>query len=234
MCDTTCGGHRWVRLPIMSNQNWPPPPNQGNNPWASQDPNWRPQQFQEAAQRDPRTPFGQQPTPPPSWEDLTPPPQRKGPYLWVALGAVVVIAAIAVAILVFGPDPAPVATASPDQAATASQPAPSPQRTGNFIPFEGNGNGIFEVVSYTWVNDSQLEARIRVEVEEPGDFGFAVFAFTNDTRLSYEPQAPDGFFASKDNPYEGDVTFLMPRTDATIMLTTSSGRISLNALPIKG
>ena len=56
----------------MSNQSWQPPQNGANNPWASQDPNWRPTQFHEAQGRDPRTPFGQQPTPPPNWEDLTP------------------------------------------------------------------------------------------------------------------------------------------------------------------
>ena len=215
----------------MSNQSWQPPQNGANNPWASQDPNWRPTQFHEAQGRDPRTPFGQQPKPPPNWEDLTP-PERKKPTLWIALAAVAVIAAIAIATLFSGSDPVAQPELSPSAGASSPASEPTPTRTGNFIPFEGNGNGIFEVVSYEWRGDDELHVRLRVEVEEAGEFGFSVFVFANETRVGYEAVDPAAFVASKDKPFEGDFVFLMPKSESTVMLTTPSGRITLNALPI--
>ncbi|HMR14529.1 MAG TPA: hypothetical protein PKE42_12405, partial [Arachnia sp.] len=110
--------------------------------------------------------------------------------------------------------------------------APSPTRTGNFIPFEGNGDGIFEIVSYAW-GDDHLTLRVRVEVES-GEYSFSLFAFTNETRESFDPVGPAAFTVTAGTPYEADVTFAMPRSDATIVLATPSGRIALNALPVAG
>ncbi|MBB1484807.1 hypothetical protein H5392_13170 [Tessaracoccus sp. MC1865] len=212
----------------MSNAQWPPPPGNGNNsPWASQDPSWRPTQFHDAQGRDPRQPFGQQPPAPPSYEDLQP-PKRPRSSLFIVLGVVVVTAVIVVGMQFLGAA-SPESGASPSAAATAE---PSPERTGNFIPFEGNGDGIFEIVGYSW-NGDQLDLRIRVEVEQ-GDYAFAIFAFTNETRLSYDPVDMRAFSAREGQPYEGTVTFIMPRADSTIVLTTPSGRVALNALPVKG
>ena len=45
---------------------------------------------------------------------------------------------------------------------------------------------------------------------------------------------PDASGLTAGTPYEADVTFLMPRADATIVLATPSGRIALNALPVSG
>lgn len=208
----------------MSNSQWP----QNNSPWASQDPNWRPTEFHDAQGRDPRAPFGQQPTPPPSYQDLEP-PKRPSSSLWIVLGAVALVAAIIGGMLLLGGGD-PEATASPTPTAQSSV-APSPERTGNWIPFEGNGNGTFEIVSYSWEGDV-LTAKIRVEVQD-GEYGFSLFAFANGTRASYDPDDPSGFTVRSGTPYEGEVTFHMPNADSTIVLATPSGRTALNALPVK-
>ena len=211
----------------MSNQQWPPGNGNPNSPWASPDPSWRPTQFQDAQGRDPRQPFGQQPPAPPPYEELEPPKRSRGALIAV-LGVVALIAAIVVGMQFFGgsePEAAPTSVATPSG-------EPSPERTGNYIPFEGNGDGIFEILNATW-NGDQLNLRIRVEVEH-GEYAFAVFAFTNESRRSYDPVDVRTFSASEASPYEGDVTFLMPNDDSTIVLTTPSGRVALNALPVKG
>lgn len=184
-------------------------------------------QWPQGAQgRDPRQPFGQQQPAPPSYEELAP-PKRSNTTLFAVLGVVAVIAAIVLGMqFLGGPDPDGVAS----PAATTSV-EPVPERTGNFIPFEGNGDGVFEILNYSWDGD-RLNLRIKVEVEH-GEYAFAVFAFTNETRLSYDPVDMRAFSASEEHPYEGDVTFLMPNADSTIVLTTPSGRVALNALPVK-
>lgn len=215
----------------MSNPQWPGQGNQSNSPWANQDPNWHPQDFRDVPGRDPRQPFGQ-PTSSggqqPSWEPE--PPRRNNSKLWIVAGAIVVIVAIVVGMqFLAGPPSEPAASES----AAASSAAPSPTRTGNYIPFEGNGDGVFEIVSYSWSGIDRLDLRIRVEVDQ-GQASFGLFAFTNETRASYDPLDPRTFSASEDSPYEGDVTFIMPKADSSIVLTTPSGRIALNALPISG
>lgn len=211
----------------MSNSQWP----QDNSPWSSQDPNWRPAEFHDASGRDPRTPFGQQPpqAQQPSYQDLEP-PRRPNSTLWVVLGSVLLVAAIVLGMMFLaGGDPEPVASPSPT-AAPSSQAAP--QRTGTSIPFEGNGNGTFEIVSSHWSGNT-LTARIRVEVDD-GEYGFSVFAFANASRVSYDPVDPAGFTVRAGQPYEADVVFEMPNADSTIVLATASGRSALNALPVKG
>lgn len=212
----------------MSNAQWPPPRGgNSNSPWASQDPSWQPTQFHDAQGRDPRQPFGQQ-APLPNGEDLEPPKRPKSGAVLVVLGVVVLIGAIVLGMQFLG-GPADEPAAGPAPTASVE---PTPERTGNFIPFEGNGDGIFEIVNYAWQGD-QLNLRIRVEVQH-GEYAFAVFAFTNETRLSFDPVDMRAFTATANAPYEGDVTFFMPDADSTIVLTTPSGRVALNALPVKG
>ncbi|MDO5677890.1 MAG: hypothetical protein Q4G35_10340 [Propionibacteriaceae bacterium] len=212
----------------MSNPHWPPGDRSNpKSPWAAQDASWRPQEFRDAQGRDPRQPFGQQAPPPPHYEDLEP-PKKSNAALFAVLGVIGLVAAIVIAMQFFGGgDSEP--TAAPSVTSTAE---PTPERTGNYIPFEGNGNGIFEILNHSWEGD-QLNMRIRVEVDN-GEYAFAVFAFTNETRVSYDPVDMRAFSASSSEPYEGDVSFIMPNADSTIVLTTPSGRVALNALPVKG
>lgn len=213
----------------MSNAQWPGQGNQNSSPWARQDPNWRPQQFGDTQGRDPRQPFGQQPQPQGfDYQDLQP-PRRPNRSMWLVLAAIVAVGAIIIAMQFFGSPP----TEDPQPTApTTATAAPEPTRTGNFIPFEGNGDGIFEIVSYRW-EDDHLSLRVRVEVEN-GEYGFSLFAFTNETRESFDPVGEPAFTVRAGTPYEADVAFVMPRADATIVLATPSGRIALNALPVSG
>lgn len=212
----------------MSNQQWPAPGNQPNNPWAHQDPNWRPTDFHDARGRDPRQPFGQPPaaTPPPSIEELAP-PKKPNSTLFLILGVVGLVAAIVIGMQVFGGSPDPTPTQSQSAGVT---PEPTASRTGNFIPFEGNGDGVFEILSHQWYGD-ELRLRVRVEVNT-GEYGFSLFAFTNESRESYDPVDRSSFTVREGEPVERDVTFVMPNADSTIVLTTPSGRVALNALPI--
>jgi|GEM_PF-414635 len=214
----------------MSNAQWPGQGNQNSSPWARQDPNWRPQQFHDAPARDPRQPFGQQPggAPQPAWDPE--PPKGSPKRVWYVVGAIVIVAAVVLGMQFLG---GPQATSTASPSASVATAAPTATRAGNYIPFEGNGDGIFEIVSASWDGEDQLNLRVRVEVTG-GEYSFALFAFTNDTRASYDPVDPGAFSASEDAPFEGDVTFIMPRADSTIVLTTPSGRIALNALPVKG
>ncbi len=210
----------------MSNQQWPPPGGRQDSPWAHQDPGHRAPQFHDAGGRDPRRPFGQAPTPPPPDHELRP-PRPKGPIVAVVVAVVVVIAAVVGGLQLIGAEPAAQPTASPSAVA-----GPTAQRTGNYIPFEGNGDGIFEIVSHRWTDDG-LELRIRVEIEH-GEYQFGLFAFTDDTREAYDPLDPRPFTVRQGAPYEADVFFPMPRADSTIVLSTPSGAVALNALAVPG
>ena len=212
----------------MSNQQWPPPgEGRDNSPWSHQDPGYRPTQFHDVQGRDPRQPFGQPPAPPPD-PDTVRPPRTPGPTLWIVVGVIVLIGALILGMQFLGGDPAAAPEASPTPSVAAE---PSPTRSGNFIPFEGNGDGIFEIVSHEWTDDG-LALKIRVEVEE-GEYQFGLFSFTNESREAFDPVDPFPFTVRAGVPYEADVFFVMPNADSTIVLATPSGRVALNALPIE-
>lgn len=172
-------------------------------------------------------PFGQtQPSPPPDLE----PPRRSNPALFVVLGVVVLVGALVIGMQIFGaPAPTPTASATPSSSAPGS---PSPSRSGEWIEFEGNGDGVFELVKRQWTADG-LAVTIRVEVKR-GQYDFSLIAFSNESRKSYNPNNDSTFTASVDEPFEGTFFFKMPRQDSTIVLSTPTGRVALNALPVKG
>lgn len=209
----------------MSNQQWPgqgaPRPGQGN-PWAQQDPNWRPPQFQEHAGRDPRQPFGAQPAAP-QLPDLEPPGKPVWPWIVGILG---VVAALLL-FLVFQPE----GTQEPPPEQPPATAFPSPSTTGNALPYEGNGTGVFTIVDYRWTS-SGIEIDYEVTADdEPARFAF--FAFLNDTRESFVPDGDPTIEAAPGSPATGTVTIPMPRGDASVVLTTASGR-AITALPVKG
>lgn len=109
--------------------------NQPENPWASQDPNWRPSQFGDAQGRDPRQPFGQQAPQQPGYgyQELQP-PRRPNRSMWVVLAAVGIVAALIIGMQFFGA-PAP-EEPQPTQTASGTA-APSPTRTGELHPLRG-------------------------------------------------------------------------------------------------
>lgn len=211
----------------MNSQQWPPPGGGQDSPWAHQDPGHRAPQFHDAQGRDPRRPFGEAPPPPPPPEQLRP-PRPTGPVVWAVVGIIVVIAALVLGMQFVGggsQEPQPSGSAAPSSGA-------SPSRTGNYIPFEGNGDGIFEIVRHEWTSEGLL-IRVRVEIER-GEYQFGLFAFTNETREAFDALNPAPFTVRAGTPYEADVVFPMPQADSTIVLSTPSGAVALNALPVPG
>jgi len=195
-----------------------------DNPWAQQDPHWRPPQFHDAAGRDPRVPFGQ-PPPPPLPEPLE--PKGPNPRVWIAILAAVLVVAIGLVSLQFfvGVDPDDTAPTMPP---VATQPAPT--RTGNYKPFDGAVSGVFELTATRWTS-SGLEVDYRIEVERVGDFAF--FAYTNSTRESYLPEGDPRVTAYPEEPATGTLVFPMPNADTTVVLSGPTGQTAIQALPVK-
>lgn len=211
----------------MNTQQWPPPGGGPDSPWARRDPSHRPAQFRDPQGRDPHQPFGAPPPAPPRPADLAP-PRQPGPVVWMVVAVVVVIAAVVLGMQFLGGDPQGSQPAAPS-AVTAD---PSPTKTGNYIPFEGNGDGIFEIVRHEWTTDG-LRLRIRVEIQQ-GEYQFGLFAFNNETREAFDALDSAPFTVRAGVPYEADIVFPMPRADSTIVLSTPSGAVALNALPVPG
>lgn len=208
----------------MSNQQWPHPGQDPRSPWASPDPNWRPPQFHDAPGRDPRAPFGQSA---PAGPDLAPPPRRSTRGIYLLIAVVVLIAALVLGMQFFGSP-----RSSESASASLSPSAPTATRSGNWVPFEGNGDGTFEVMSHRWT-ETGLSVKVRVEVSS-GEYNFRMYVYINKSRESYEPYSLDVFTASVDQPFEETVEFVMPRGESTLVLATPSGRTALNGLPIEG
>jgi hypothetical protein len=213
----------WARLGFvsMSNQQWPRG-GDPRNPWAQQDPNWRPSNFQDHTGRDPRRPFGANHEPQ-ALPDLEPP--KKPVWPWV-VGVLAVIAAL-LAFLLWAPGTQEV---EPSEQPPASA-FPSPTLTGNALPFEGNGTGIFEATAHRWTA-AGLEIDYKITVDD-GTRRFTFFAFDNATRESFIPNDDRVIEVSPDTPAIGTVTFSMPRGEASFVLTTVTGR-AITALPIPG
>ena len=206
----------------MSNQQWPGQPAGQPEPWSHNDPNWRPPHFIDREERDPRLPFGQRPE---AHEvpDLEPP--KKPVWPWV-LGVIGMVAVLLVVLVVQPGESEPEASEQPP--ATAY---PSPSVTGNAIPYDGNGTGMFEVTSHRWSPSGLTVNYSLTSDNERRRFGF--FAFTNETRDSYVPDSDEAIEVSPDHPATGTLRFRMPRGEATLVLTTANGR-AITALPIPG
>ena len=206
----------------MSNQHWPEQPQGQPEPWSRNDPTWHPPHFQDHVARNPRMPFGQQPQSSPI-PDLEPP--KKPVWPWV----VGVIAVVAVVLIVLAVQPAQQEPAASEQPPAST--IPSPSVTGNAVPYEGNGTGVFEITSHQWT-DAGLEIHYKLTAED-GTRRFAFFAFTNETRASQTPEGEPIVEASPEAPATGKLVFHMPQSDSSIVLTTANGR-AITALPIPG
>ena len=197
-----------------------------NSPWQQSGGGRDPRQPFGQPARDPRAPFGQQPASPYGAPMPYSPPPRKPVWPWL-VGALALIAAI-VLVVAFWPanEPEPL----PDQPAAPSA-FPSPTLTGNAIPYEGNGTGVVEITNQRWTNNG-LEVDYRITADDKTNY-FAIFTFANDTRESYEPENDELIEVRPGQPAVGTVSFNMPRTNATFVLASSSGRAS-TALPVSG
>lgn len=182
---------------------------------------WSPQ----SGKRDPRQPFGQQsatsPTSVPAW---TPPPRK--PVWPLVVGVVVAIAVIVAAVALW---PSSQLKDLPDQPVMSAY--PSSPVTGNAIPYEGNGTGIVEVNKHEWIADG-LQVTFTIKADD-STYYFQVFAFANETRLSYEPRDTSLIMAEGGKPVTAVRVFDIPRGDTTFVVASSGGR-ALTALPIPG
>lgn len=233
----------------MSNQQWPPPQGnrapQGNgpapgpdqSPWSHPDAQWSPQSYRDAPARDPRQPFGQDPTPgtPLGIDQFEAPRGANKKTLW--LGAAVLAAIVALVLVLqftggfLATDPATSATPSSTPAEGRS---PEPAATGGTsIPFEGNGTGVFEILSQTWGEDA-LEIQYRITLDEgQGERSFSLYMFTNTTLEVADPLNYELATVASGRPFTGTVEFAVERSDSTLVLASGFGT-ALTALPIPG
>ncbi len=225
----------------MSNQQWPPPgngPRPGppeQSPWSQPDARWSPQSYRDSAGRDPRQPFGQvaDPAPAPGIDQFEPPRRSNRTTLWLGVSIIAAIVAL-VLILQFtggfsGSEPAASPT-PPNQ--TQQEATPEPVATGGTsIPFEGNGNGVFEILSQEWT-DTGLQVQYRITLDaNQGERSFSLYMFTNTTLEVADPLNFDLATVTSDEPFTGTVEFAVDRAESTLVLASGFGT-ALTALPI--
>lgn len=227
----------------MNNQQWPPPGNgsqpgpAGQSPWSQPDSRWSPQNYRDAPGRDPRQPFGQSAGPPPAAPDIDqfePPRQANRKTLWLGIGIVAAIVALVLVLQFMGGFTASDPAASPTPSAQSGEQGsvPEPVATGGTsIPFEGNGKGLFEIVSQEWA-DGGLRIQYRITLDEDqGERSFALYMFTNATLEVADPVNYELATARSGEPFTGTVEFAVDRAQSTLVLASSFGT-ALTALPI--
>ncbi len=147
----------------------------------------------------------------------------------MAIGIIVALVVIVLGVLLLprdgeaGKEPTP---AAPKDLPTVAY------TSGNQIPFEGNGTGVFTIDDYSWQDDG-LHVDYTISVEA-GQHSFVLFAFTNTSMEITEPTDLSPVRASPEAPYSGTAVFPMPREAATIVLTADSTGESLTALSVPG
>lgn len=239
----------------MSNQQWPPPqgnrsPQQGNgapqgngpppgpnqSPWSHPDAQWSPQSYRDAPGRDPRRPFGQDPTPetPLGIDQFEAPRGTNRRTLWLGASILAAIVALVLVLQFTGGFTAtdPAASASPSSPSAEGR-SPEPAATGGTsIPFEGNGTGVFEILSQTWGDDDVLEIEYRITLDEgQGERSFSLYMFTNTTLEVADPLNYELATVASGRPFTGTVQFAVEQSDSTLVLASGFGT-ALTALPI--
>lgn len=226
----------------MSNQQWPPaqgngprpgPPDQ--SPWSQPDSRWSPQSYRDSPGRDPRLPFGQDPQPAhtPGIDQFEPPRRTNRKTLWLGIGIVAAIVALVMMLQFTGGFLASEPGASPSPTTqVGGEAVPEPAATsGTSIPFEGNGTGVFEILSQTW-SDQGLRIEYRITLNEgQGERSFALYMFTNSTLEVADPLNYELATAASGTPFTGTVEFAVDRAKGTLVLASGFGA-ALAALPI--
>lgn len=229
----------------MSNQQWPPPPGNGSqpgppqqSPWSQPDARWSPQSFRDATGRDPRQPFGQdaEPARAPDIDQFEPPRRTDKKTLWLGIGIVAAIVALVLVLQFTGglSGSNPVASPTPPGQSGETASTPQPAATGGTsIPFEGNGNGVFEILAQEWT-DSGLRIQYRITLDEgQGERSFSLYMFTNETLEVADPATYELATAKSGEPFTGTVEFAVDRAESTLVLASGFGT-ALTALPIPG
>ncbi len=227
----------------MSNQQWPPPRGNGSSsgpdsqsPWSQPDARWSPQDYRDSAGRDPRLPFGQaaEPVQAPDMRQFEPPRHSNRKTLWLGISIVAAIVALVLVLQFTGGFSSPETSTSPTSGTDASsEPSLSPAIAGGTaIPFEGNGTGLFEILSQEWTADG-LSIRYRISLDEgQGERSFSLYMFTNSTLEVADPVNYELATVSSGNPFTGTVQFAVEQGKATLVLSSFS--TALAALDIQG
>lgn len=232
----------------MSNHQWPPPqgnvPPPGNgpgsgppnqSPWSQPDAQWSPQSYRDAQGRDPRQPFGKAPAPetPTGIDQFEAPRGANKKTLGLVAGIVAVIVGLVLILQFTGGFSRTEPVTSPTPSSQSEQGrSPEPVATGGTsIPFEGNGTGVFEILSQTW-SDEGLKVEYRITLDEgQGERSFSLYMFTNDTLEVADPVAYELATAASGEPFTGTVEFPVDQAASTLVLASSFGA-ALTALPI--
>lgn len=227
----------------MSNQQWPPPagngsrPGPGNqSPWSQPDARWSPQDYKDTAGRDPRVPFGQESAPiqPPDMRQFEPPRQTNKKTLWLGVSIIAAIVALVLVLQFTGgfSSSETSTTASPSTEAS-SEPSLTPAIAGGTaVPFEGNGTGLFEILSQEW-NADGLTISYRISLDEgQGERSFSLYMFTNATLEVADPVNYELATVMSGSPFTGTVQFAVEQAKGTLVLSSFSTAIA--ALPITG
>ena len=196
--------------------------NSERSPWSHPDPRWQPQSYQDAPGRDPKQPFlsprQSEEAEKHSIEDFRK-PKSGGPPWWLWAIAVLVAAVLLLVVLQI---------IDPEDSAGPIPGASDPD--GTSIPFEGNGDGVFEILDQEW-DGNELTVDFQVTVED-GESSFEVYMFNNESmEVSYATE-PAVFKVSSDAPYKGTAKFFVERGRGTFVLTSNWGA-PLTALPIQ-
>ena len=228
---------------IMSNQQWPPPrgndsrPGPGSqSPWSQPDSRWSPQDYKDTAGRDPRLPFGQDraPVKAPDMRQFEPPRPTNKKTLWLGVSILAAIVAL-VLILQFtgGFSSSDTATTPTSSGEASNGTSLSPAIAGGTaIPFEGNGTGLFEILSQEW-NDDGLSIDYRISLDEgQGERSFSLYMFTNATLEVADPVNYELATVTSGSPFTGTVQFAVEQERGTLVLSSFS--TALAALAITG
>ncbi|WP_232547618.1 hypothetical protein [Propioniciclava soli] len=160
------------------------------------------------------------------------PPRRSGATLWLLLVGAVAVGVVLAALLWRPAPPEAAPTASPT--AQASSNLPGMPFT---MPASPDDQGRWEVLGHTWTGNA-VDIRVRVTCDA-GSISYGFVAFSNAGTDVYEPAAgaPDPEIGSGSlaagGSVEGNIRILLPRGDATLILTTSGGQ-QISALPVPG
>lgn len=227
----------------MSNQQWPPPGGNGSrpgpgsqSPWSHPDARWSPQDYKDTAGRDPRLPFGQaaEPVRAPDMRQFEPPQRTSKKTLWLGISIVAAVVAMVLVLQFTGGFSSPETSTSPTSSAVVSpEPSLSPAIAGGTaIPFEGNGTGLFEILSQEW-NAEGLSIQYRITLDEgQGERSFSLYMFTNATLEVADPLNYELATVSSGNPFTGTVEFAVEQGKGTLVLSSFS--TALAALAITG
>lgn len=226
----------------MSNQQWPPPQGRGQppgppnqSPWSQPDAGWSPQSYRDNPGRDPRQPFGTatEPEVAPDIDQFEAPRGTNKKTLVLGLAIVAAIVALVLVLQFTGGFSATEPAVSPTPSGQSDQGRiPEPVATGGTsIPFEGNGTGVFEILSQTW-SDQGLKVEYRITLDEgQGERSFSLYMFSNATLEVADPLTPELATAASGRPFTGTVEFAVDQAKSTLVLASGFGA-ALTALPI--